>query len=91
MNTVSDAITAKFSPRRLGHANIQVSDLDRSQRFYSDVMGIELCCLEPGIGAATWSGSSGSAFGALWRFPSKARSATTTSLGCPFSSMSFGL
>ena len=52
MNTVSEAVAAKFSPRRLGHANIQVSDLDRSQRFYSNVMGIELCCLEPGIGAA---------------------------------------
>src|ERR1043165_9466673 len=52
MNTGSESIAAKFSPRRLGHANIQVSDLDRSQKFYSNVMGIELCCLEPGIGAA---------------------------------------
>jgi catechol 2,3-dioxygenase len=52
MNTVSDTTAAKFSPRRLGHANIQVSDLNRSQRFYNDVLGIELVCLEPGIGAA---------------------------------------
>jgi len=52
MNTISDTITAKFAPRRLGHANIQVNDLDRSQKFYSNVMGIELVCLEPGIGAA---------------------------------------
>jgi catechol 2,3-dioxygenase len=52
MNTVSETSAARFSPRRLGHANIQVSDLDRSRRFYNDVLGVELVCLEPGIGAA---------------------------------------
>jgi catechol 2,3-dioxygenase len=34
--------SVRFSPRRLGHVNIWVSDLERSIRFYEDVCGLEL-------------------------------------------------
>jgi catechol 2,3-dioxygenase len=32
---------AKFKPRRLGHVNLSVSDLERSMEFYTQVLGIE--------------------------------------------------
>jgi catechol 2,3-dioxygenase len=41
-----------FRPRRLGHANLFVANLERSVDFYSKVAGIELIRREPGIAAA---------------------------------------
>lgn len=41
----------RFSPRRLGHANIFVGDLAASMRFYNEICGIEEVRREPGIGA----------------------------------------
>ena len=38
-----------FAPRRLGHANLFVSDLERSIGFWSKTAGIELVRKEPGI------------------------------------------
>ncbi len=37
----------KFSPRRIGHANLFVGDLERSIEFYRDVCGFELVFREP--------------------------------------------
>jgi catechol 2,3-dioxygenase len=52
----SDAVTlddqwpdVHFGPRRLGHVNMYVSDLERSFAFYHDVCGLELVFDEPGI------------------------------------------
>jgi catechol 2,3-dioxygenase len=42
---------ARFSPRRLGHANLFVTDLDRSMTFYNRVCGLEEVRREPGIAA----------------------------------------
>lgn len=42
---------ARFSPRRLGHANLFVTDLDRSMVFYNRVCGLEEVRREPGISA----------------------------------------
>jgi catechol 2,3-dioxygenase len=39
----------RFHPRRLGHANLFVSDLDRSMRFYHAVCGLEEVRREPAI------------------------------------------
>jgi len=39
----------RLSPRRLGHVNMFVADLEKSIAFYSDVAGIELVRREPGI------------------------------------------
>ena len=41
----------KFEPRRLGHVNLSVSDLERSMGFYTQVFGIEEVRREPGIKA----------------------------------------
>ena len=41
----------RFAPRRLGHANLFVGQLERSMRFYIDVCGIEEVRREPGIAA----------------------------------------
>ena len=40
-----------MKPRRLGHANLFVSDLERSIDFYNRICGLELVRREPGIGA----------------------------------------
>ncbi len=40
-----------FTPRRLGHVNLIVDDLERSMRFYSDVCGLTLEFTEPGLKA----------------------------------------
>lgn len=41
----------QFSPRRLGHINLYVSDLDRSLAFYERVCGIERVRMESAINA----------------------------------------
>lgn len=45
------ASTISFGPRRFGHANIFVGELDRSMAFYNRVCGIEEVRREPAIGA----------------------------------------
>jgi catechol 2,3-dioxygenase len=40
-----------FNPRRLGHVNLIVDDLERSMRFYTDVCGLTLEFSEPGLKA----------------------------------------
>ena len=52
--TVSPGAVApvRFSPRRLGHANLFVGDVERSLRFYHEVCGLELVRREPAITAA---------------------------------------
>ena len=40
-----------FKPRRLGHVNLFVGDLEKSTSFYTEVAGIELVRREPGIDA----------------------------------------
>jgi len=43
--------TVKFRPRRIGHANLFVGNLERSMAFYGRVCGIEEVRREPGIEA----------------------------------------
>ena len=45
------AEAVRFSPRRLGHVNLFVENLERSMQFYEGVCGIEEVAREPGIGA----------------------------------------
>ena len=35
-------MTAPFSVRKLGHAVVYVSDIERSKRFYTDVLGFKI-------------------------------------------------
>lgn len=51
MTTNLQRPAVSFAPRRLGHANIFVGDLDRSLRFYNQVCGLEEVRRERGIGA----------------------------------------
>jgi catechol 2,3-dioxygenase len=51
MAAVPRSSAARFAPRRLGHANIFVGNLDRSLRFYNQVCGLEEVRREPGIDA----------------------------------------
>ena len=44
-------VKVKFGPRRLGHANIFVGDLERTMKFYNTVVGLEEVCRERGIEA----------------------------------------
>jgi catechol 2,3-dioxygenase len=44
-------VKVRFAPRRLGHANVFVGDLDRSMKFYQDVVGLTEVCRETGIQA----------------------------------------
>ena len=45
----TDREKIRLRPRRLGHGNIFVSDLERSMRFYREVCGIQEVFREPGI------------------------------------------
>ena len=45
------AAHVRFSPRRLGHANLFVGELDRSCEFYNRICGLEEVRREPGISA----------------------------------------
>src|SRR5712691_363560 len=40
-----------FRPRRLGHANLFIGDLERSMQFYNQVCGLEEVFREPAINA----------------------------------------
>ena len=40
-----------FAPRRLGHVNLVVSDVDRSMEFYKSVVGIEEAYVQPKVRA----------------------------------------
>jgi catechol 2,3-dioxygenase len=51
MAAVLQSSAVRFAPRRLGHANLFVGDLERSMRFYNRVCGLEEVRREPGIGA----------------------------------------
>jgi catechol 2,3-dioxygenase len=48
--------TPFFRPRRLGHANLWVQDIARSERFYNRVCGLAIEFTEPGI-VATFLGT----------------------------------
>lgn len=45
----------RFRPRRLGHVNLWVGDLEQSHAFYRDVCGLALVFDEPGIEARFYS------------------------------------
>src|SRR5262245_13938195 len=45
------SVKVKFGPRRLGHANIFVGDLERTMNFYNTVVGLAEVCRETGIEA----------------------------------------
>ena len=40
-----------FRPRRLGHANFWVADIERATAFYNRVVGLRVECTEPGLKA----------------------------------------
>ena len=44
-----EANAAMFCPRRIGHANLFVGELERSIRFYNEICGFELVFREPHI------------------------------------------
>jgi catechol 2,3-dioxygenase len=46
------AAETTIRPRRLGHANLWVKNLQRSERFYSEVCGLTVEFTEPGLVAA---------------------------------------
>jgi len=48
----AEHLNVRMAPRRLGHANIFVSDLENASGFYSKVCGIRGVFREPGIMAA---------------------------------------
>lgn len=52
------ATTVQIAPRRLGHANLFVGQLERSLEFYNRVCGLEEVRREPGIGAGFLSNGS---------------------------------
>ncbi len=47
----TEAAPVRYRPRRVGHVNFFISDLDRSVAFYTKVCGFEITALEPQIGA----------------------------------------
>src|ERR1039458_9316337 len=52
MTTMSDTTSAnsvRFSPRRLAHVNLFVTELQRSRRFYTEICGLDIVFDEPGI------------------------------------------
>ena len=43
------AASPVFNPRRLGHLNMWVNDVRRSERFYNEICGLTVSFTEPGI------------------------------------------
>ena len=62
-----------FRPRRLGHGNLFVGDLERSIRFYNQVCGLQEVYREPPIQAAFLSGGSSHHDVALMQVSARAR------------------
>jgi catechol 2,3-dioxygenase len=52
MGTDVSAGTGFFRPRRLGHANLWVGNLKRSEQFYNEVCGLTVEFTEPGLVAS---------------------------------------
>ena len=53
---VQDIAPVVFSPRRIGHANLFVGDLEKSMHFYGAICGFEEVFREEHIGAGFLSG-----------------------------------
>lgn len=51
MNAPRSLQDVQFKPRRIGHGNFFVSDLERSMEYYENVFGLQVVFREPGIGA----------------------------------------
>ncbi|GAA1790244.1 VOC family protein [Actinomadura chokoriensis] len=51
MNASKSVQDVQFKPRRIGHGNFFVSDLERSMAYYEHVFGLQVVFREPGIGA----------------------------------------
>ena len=51
----TEAAAVGYRPRRLGHVNFFIADLDRSIAFYTRVCGFEITALERHIGAGFFS------------------------------------
>jgi catechol 2,3-dioxygenase len=56
--TTKDAETKFFQPRRLGHVNLVVADVDRSMEFYMRVVGLEESYRRPKVKAGFLSNGS---------------------------------
>lgn len=55
-HSISDQKTEFFRPRRLGHVNLWVEDLAASERFYSEICGLNVEFTEPDL-IATFLGT----------------------------------
>ena len=51
----TEAAPVRYRPRRVGHVNFFINDLDRSVEFYTKICGFEITALEPNIGAGFFS------------------------------------
>ena len=51
----TEPAAVRYRPRRLGHVNFFITDLDRSVAFYTRVCGFEITALERRIGAGFFS------------------------------------
>ncbi|MDA0261451.1 MAG: VOC family protein [Proteobacteria bacterium] len=51
----TEAAPVRYRPRRVGHVNFFITDLDQSVAFYTKICGFEITALEPNIGAGFFS------------------------------------
>jgi catechol 2,3-dioxygenase len=51
----TEAAPVRYRPRRVGHVNFFIDDLDRSVEFYTKICGFEITALETKIGAGFFS------------------------------------
>ena len=51
----TEAAPVRYRPRRVGHVNLFINDLDRSVEFYTKICGFEITALETKIGAGFFS------------------------------------
>ena len=54
----TEATPVRYRPRRVGHVNFFIEDLERSTEFYTNICGFEITALEPNIGAGFFSNGS---------------------------------